>query len=80
MTPCYVHSSLTFANVTLSGRDHFQLNCTLDWCTHCLNPEFLVLTNLTYHTLIDHHPVIFDSAYELWQTRCASVSVFSLFS
>lgn len=67
--------------MTLSGRHHFTENCKEgeDWCTHCLNPELLAEDSSHYYTVIEQHPVLLDSSYDEWQSKCLwdrEVSVF----
>lgn len=72
MNPCWVQNSLTFINISLSGKDHFLRNCELDWCTHCLSLDFLVNEEgARYHTVIDNNTVVLDESYSNWQTKCS---------
>lgn len=63
---------LAFVNVTLSGQHYFLADCDQDWCTHCLNPDLLVLhSDGSYRTVIDDHVVNLDEPmYWMYQTRC----------
>ena len=48
-------TSVTFANVRISGQRLVWSDCEEEWCTHCLSPPF-VWPGQT-HTVIEHHPI-----------------------
>lgn len=76
-----LEASLTFINVTLSGRHFFDDTCSEDWCAHCLDVSLLVQeAEDVYHTVIDRHYVnLADDDYFFWQDRCNWGTLFSLF-